>query len=214
MTSAKVRLGLCVVFLTLIVVVAASCVPGLISLKKHPYVPSDLDDCFIYLDTTLNQAALDTLRNWTEEDLYKAHFGLGMWMRNEWGLWKGSRLSKWFNARGIWHPDDMSGIILTSYLRHLHNEPIELDNQIRYYTDYWRDNTLPDTLKCALCGRRLQSFYSQGPGVDPAYRDVVTFVLYCSNKHPWFYSRTNGLYAIDEGRNQGLLDTFELRLRR
>lgn len=41
--------------------------------------------------------------------------GLGMWMRNNWRLWAGSRLQKYFLVRGIRHPDDMSGVILEYY---------------------------------------------------------------------------------------------------
>jgi len=83
------------------------------------------------------------------------HFGLGMGMRNEWGLWGGSRLAKWFNAQGITHPDDMSGIILHSFWRHLNGKPITLEQQVKYYQDYWKNQkdaqrTSPgDVLKAA-----------------------------------------------------------------
>ena len=60
-----------------------------------------------------------------------------MWIRNNWGLWKGSRLSKFFNEKGIYHPDDMSGIILDSYYRYLTGQEITLSEQIKYYQDYW-----------------------------------------------------------------------------
>lgn len=43
------------------------------------------------------------------------HFGLGMWMRNNWGLWGGSRLQKYFTDRGTAHPDDMSSVVLFYY---------------------------------------------------------------------------------------------------
>jgi len=67
MVSSKVRLGLFVSFLT-IIINFASCIPGLISLKKHSYVPIDLTDCFIQLDTTLAPAVLDTLKNCDRSD--------------------------------------------------------------------------------------------------------------------------------------------------
>ena len=66
-----------------------------------------------------------------------SHFGLGLWIRNNWGLWKGSRLSNFFIANGIFHPDDMSGIILTSYHRKLNGIEIQLEKQIKYYQEYW-----------------------------------------------------------------------------
>ena len=59
-------------------------------------------------------------------------------MRNNWALWKGSELSRWFNEKGIHHPDDMSGIIFDSFWRHLNNQPLKLEEQIKYYQDYWK----------------------------------------------------------------------------
>lgn len=56
-----------------------------------------------------------------EEFTVNTHFGFGMWIRNNWNLWGGSRLSIYFNQKGIHHPDDMSGIILVSYHRHLND---------------------------------------------------------------------------------------------
>ena len=62
-----------------------------------------------------------------------AHFGMGLWIRNNWRLWSGSRLLKYFNELGIHHPDDMSSIILISYYRKLHNQDIGFKEQIDYY---------------------------------------------------------------------------------
>lgn len=101
------------------------------------YVPTDLQDCFAVLKDILEPEQIELMREGSEDDMVRHHFGLGMWMRNNWGLWGGSRLSKWFNDRGIRHPDDMSGIILTSFWRHLNDRPTELDAQIEYYQKYW-----------------------------------------------------------------------------
>ncbi len=64
--------------------------------------------------------------------------GLGMWMRNNWGLWRGKELAIYFNSIGIYHPDDMSGIILTSYYRELYGKDWEVEKQIQYYQDFWK----------------------------------------------------------------------------
>ena len=65
------------------------------------------------------------------------HIGLGLRIRNEWGLWSGSRLAVYFRNLGINHPDDMSGIVLESYVRHVKQEPIKLDEQVAYCKNYW-----------------------------------------------------------------------------
>jgi hypothetical protein len=66
------------------------------------------------------------------------HHGVGTYLRNNWELWHGSVLAKWFNARGIHHADDMSGIILDSFWRTVNNQPIELEAQIKHYQDFWK----------------------------------------------------------------------------
>jgi hypothetical protein len=106
------------------------------------YIPKDLEDCFNQINTFLNDSTKFVVRGLSEEQFStNAHFGLGMWMRNNWQLWGGSRLSKYFNGLGIFHPDDMSGIILDSYYRHLFKKDIKLVEQIQYYKDYWEKSS-------------------------------------------------------------------------
>ena len=84
------------------------------------------------------------MKSGSEEDMIQYHHGLGRWIRNNWELWAGSRLAKYFNDIGINHPDDMSGIILDSYWRQLNEKPIKLDEQIKYYQEYWADTEKGD----------------------------------------------------------------------
>src|SRR5688500_14170629 len=76
------------------------------------YVPLDLEDSFRELKKMLHPDLLRELKASPEQSMNEYHMGLGMWMRNNWSLWAGSRLGKYFNRIGIFHPDDMSGIIL------------------------------------------------------------------------------------------------------
>ena len=97
------------------------------------YIPKDLDDCFAELKKMLSKEEVEKMKNGREDDMSLYHHGLGTWLRNNWGLWSGSRLSKWFNEKGIRHPNNMSGIILVSFWRHLDNKPIKLDEQVELY---------------------------------------------------------------------------------
>ncbi len=106
--------------------------------KKEAYIPKDLDDCFRELDKNLRPEDIDKIRK-GEIQAIDMHFGLGMGLRNGWGLWGGSRLAKYFNEMGIFHPDDMSGIILDSYVRYLRNEPLRVDEQVAHYKRYWEE---------------------------------------------------------------------------
>jgi hypothetical protein len=108
------------------------------SASFNVYIPADLDDSFKELSRMLHPKLAEKIKSGTEKDLYQYHAGLGRWMRNNWALWKGSRLSEWFNRKGIHEPDDMSGIILRSFWRHLNSQPIEFDKQVRFYEEYWK----------------------------------------------------------------------------
>lgn len=63
----------------------------------------------------------------------EVHFGPGMWMRNNWGLWSDqSRLKQYFDSGGVYAADSISSLIVTSYWRYLNGCPIELPRQIMY----------------------------------------------------------------------------------
>jgi hypothetical protein len=72
-----------------------------------------------------------------DEFTSNVHMSTGMWMRNNWGLWRRGKLAKHFDSMGIHHPDDMSGIILTSYHRHLAGKERDLEQQVKRYREYW-----------------------------------------------------------------------------
>ena len=104
---------------------------------KKVYIPKNLDECFIELKKELSQKELEEFKNKGEDKVIEYHHSLGMWIRNNWGLWSGSRLAKYFNEIGVYHPDDMSSIILDSLHRHLNGKDIKIEEQIKYYKDYW-----------------------------------------------------------------------------
>lgn len=102
------------------------------------YIPANLEECFAELGKLLPKDELKEFKDGEEDKAVSvAHFGLGMWMRNNWGLWSGSRLAKHFNEMGVFHPDDMSGIILRSFHRHLNNRELWLEQQVKRYQEYW-----------------------------------------------------------------------------
>lgn len=109
--------------------------------KSYPdnYQPKDLEDAIEFLDYKWNDIDKQKFKETDEESAtVMLHFGTGMYLRNNWGLWdSNSQLCKYFKSIGIFHPDDMSSIILTSFHRHLNNKDIDLQGQIKYYKDYW-----------------------------------------------------------------------------
>ena len=95
---------------------------------RGTYIPIDLEDCWRVFDRDWGDETKEWVREQTEEEFTASqHFGTGLWIRNNWGLWAGSRLANYFRQKGIEHPDNMSGIILSTYYRHLEGEDINLD---------------------------------------------------------------------------------------
>lgn len=99
-------------------------------------IPKNLEECYIELNK------LDDLINWLskseEKATAEAHHGIGRYIRNNWGLWKAEgELYEWFKSNEINQPDDMSGIILTSFYRHMNNMDIKLDDLIDEHVEYY-----------------------------------------------------------------------------
>ena len=102
--------------------------------------PINIEEAVIQLTKILSDTTQQKILSMTEyEFTVNSHFGLGLWIRNNWGLWQGGELAEDFNNKGIFHPDDMSGIILTCYYRQLQNQDWELDEQIKSYQNYWKE---------------------------------------------------------------------------
>lgn len=104
------------------------------------YIPKNLSEAIIEVNKFYSDSSKTEIRKMTEDEFVgQYHMGSGLWIRNNWALWKGSRLSRYFNRKGIKHPDDMSGIILASYHRHLTGKEINLNEQILSYKEYWKE---------------------------------------------------------------------------
>jgi hypothetical protein len=89
------------------------------------------------LDKILNEEDREAIRKST--GLF--HHGLGRWIRNNWGLWEGRNpLTDFFHGYGIWHADDMSGIILDSYARTLNGQDVKFEEQVKFYLAYWEQH--------------------------------------------------------------------------
>jgi hypothetical protein len=60
------------------------------------YIPKNLEDCFQTLNRVLKQEDIESIRKLeSRSETIKFHHGLGTWMRNNWGLWGGSRIQKY-----------------------------------------------------------------------------------------------------------------------
>jgi hypothetical protein len=104
-------------------------------------IPNNLVECFV----ELMKSKPKEVRLLSMMDPLAFHHTTGMFIRNKWGLWKGKNsLVKFFNVRGIYHPNDMSSIILVSFHRLLNNQNINLQEQIDVYINFWKNKGFKD----------------------------------------------------------------------
>lgn len=76
------------------------------------YIPQDLEDCIRSLDEILPFNQKQNIRNSESLNLIFGHIGgLGIYIRNDWGLNGGSRLLRYFNHRNIHDTEKMTDVI-------------------------------------------------------------------------------------------------------
>lgn len=102
------------------------------------YIPTNFDDALKELDLMLPQKAKEDIQQITQSEMNGYHFGFGMFLRNSWGLWHGSRLARSLNTVGLRHPDDMSATILKSYWCLLNKKPFSMTDEVKYFDKYWQ----------------------------------------------------------------------------
>jgi hypothetical protein len=114
-------------------------------------IPSNLNECFVVLDDMKIQDMDKNLKMDEDSFVSLSHFGLGQWIRNEWGLWYVTKTPFWkdtlqghFRDMGLHHPDDMSGVILRSYHRLKNGKDLDLSDQIRGYMKFWENQNKRD----------------------------------------------------------------------
>lgn len=119
--------------------------------KKDPVKPNDpakVPNTFeeaiqflldIAVDPTEDNVSFEKLVQKGEEGFCSdLHMGLGMWIRNNWGLWnKEGGLYTHFISLGIGHPDDMSSILITTVYRRYTGLPDTIEDQVERYQKFW-----------------------------------------------------------------------------
>jgi hypothetical protein len=96
-------------------------------------LPATLADCLRTLEQILPADLQVKMRSGREEDMVHYHFSVGRWLRNEWinGL-EDKPLRRWFETNHqVRFSEDMSGIVLTSFWRHLNDRPLDVEGQVR-----------------------------------------------------------------------------------
>ncbi|MFH1514433.1 MAG: DUF6794 domain-containing protein [bacterium] len=96
-------------------------------------ITKDLLKKFEKLKKEMSDDDLKLFKETDADGLIDFHFSLGMYIRNEWGLWGDSDLNEYFCQKRMMHPDDMSGILLEMFHQYLHGKEINLDEDLLDY---------------------------------------------------------------------------------
>lgn len=91
------------------------------------YIPKDVNEVFLELNKKMDEPSKNKFKSLDEEvGTHKLFFSLGRWMTHNWGLYEGSRLSKYMQDMGVHHPDDMVRFFMIAYHRNLNRKPLEI----------------------------------------------------------------------------------------
>ena len=83
-------------------------------------------------------------------DMGQFHFGVGMSIRNHYGLWGKNALTDYFkNVLGVYHADDMSGILMEALWYKIHNKSYDPSVKIEKYRKHW------EKAGCNMKGEKL-----------------------------------------------------------
>ena len=109
---------------------------GLFSQGKTP-----LDRFHSELEKILDKETLAQIDSYeSQEKMVLLHHSLGMYLRNEYGLWSGdSELYRYLYDLGLRHPDDMSSVILESFWCKRHNVQFDIKAKVQFYEEYWQN---------------------------------------------------------------------------
>jgi len=105
----------------------------------------NLNECMDWVKSHMcsGEEGDEELKKWlakSENDAMMIHHGYGTFIRNTFKLWTDGPAVSWFNNHGIYHADDMSGIIFTSLYRRENGIDIDLEGQIKRYRDFWEEH--------------------------------------------------------------------------
>lgn len=153
------------------------------------WVPRNLDDAHEQLERLLPKEELERIDAMKSEDeMIRYQRNLGQTLRNEWGLWKGSRLSQAMNQLGFRHPDDSSGVILETFWAKRHNQDFRLEERKIYFEEYWKAYAPPP-----------KSAVDPKDGSDIEWNQILNTG---TDKHP-------GAVHVGRSKKSGRLLTYE-----
>jgi len=102
-----------------------------------------------------------------------------------------------FARLGVYSRDARGGMMRTSLIRAVKQEPMKVREQALQHRQYWEKNEgirPPEIIECPLCGEVMR-LMSMGNGYDRKNPDLWTFTGDCPNEHSYMYDQVNGWHS-------------------
>lgn len=168
---------------------------------KKIYIPLNLDDAVSVLRKDIKEQDKEKIRK-GGFDATDMHLGLGMGVRNRWGLRRWSRLAKYFNSRGIIGAETMSVYILEAFCRDLRGENYDLLEMARdrskefrvYHSVIMKGDKVIESYSMALLYHRID------------YDDEKRIVMTSLDWDP----RDGKIYFTNKGANEQIASSEEI----
>ena len=78
-------------------------------------IPNTVEEALVILDKIVSEEDKEYIK---KRGAISVHLTLGMWIRNNWGLWENSDFYKYLHEKtGLTHPDDMSNYIIEEFIK-------------------------------------------------------------------------------------------------
>lgn len=78
-------------------------------------IPNTLEEALAILDKIVSEEDMEWMK---KRGAISVHLTLGMWIRNNWGLWENSGFYKYLHEKtGLTHPDDISNYIIEEFIK-------------------------------------------------------------------------------------------------
>ena len=127
--------------------------------QKAVKAPQTLNEAFEVLNSVLSPQDRESLRDCRRTELINYHFGLGLWIRNNFGLYAGNPgLYEAVGAKPSEHPDEVSAKIIQAYWEYL-NRDITLPEFEKLSSDEYFQGVLSHLHRAYLSGStRMTNF--------------------------------------------------------
>jgi len=109
------------------------------------YIPSDLIDAMKTLDEITPEDSKEEYAMQTEDYVVeRLFFSFGRWLAINWGMYDGSRFSRFMQNLGVDQPDGQKEFVMRAYHRHLNGKDLDVRDLV---TRYKRQKAIQDSIR-------------------------------------------------------------------